>query len=122
MLIQKLPEFLTELEKAVLAYLLQGDSEETQILLEQLTSSALKSRKYTGCGFFTDFDIHDKARRCERKDFELGQVIISLSGQDCGFLLFVREGQIAFLEGYTFGVNEWPLSETIEKVSGFSSC
>jgi hypothetical protein len=37
-------------------------------------------------------------------------------------ILFVREGKIAFLEGFPLGGDEWPSSENIEKVSGIQSC
>jgi hypothetical protein len=122
MLTMKMPEFLTELEKTVLRYLLQGDSEETRILREQLASSSLESREHTGYGFFTNFKVDGAAPPCARVNFELGDVTVVLSGQLCGFILFVREGKIAFLEGFPLGGDEWPSSENIEKVSGFQSC
>jgi hypothetical protein len=122
MLNPQLPEFLSELEKAILSYLLKGDSEENRVLREQLKSSSLESREYTGCGFFTNFKTGDSAPLCERENFELGHVVASLAGQECGFVLFVRARRISFLEGYTFGVSEWPSSETVEYISKIQSC
>jgi hypothetical protein len=122
MLTMKPPEFLTELESTVLRYLLQDDSEENQILREQLAGCSLESREHNGYGFFTNFKVADEAPCCTKANFELGDISVVLSGELCGLILFVREGKIAFLEGFPLGGDEWPSSENIEKVSGIQSC
>jgi hypothetical protein len=122
MLNKKLPEFLTELEKTVLSFLLQEDSVENRILGEQLTSCSLESREHNGYGFFTNFNVDEAAPRCAKENFELGDVSVVLSGQLCGFILFVRAGKIDFLEGFPLGGDEWPSPEKIQKVSRFQSC
>jgi hypothetical protein len=122
MLMQRFPDFLTELERTVLAYMLQVDSEETRVLREQLASSSLESRDHNGYGFFTNFKVDSGSALCERANFELANVTAVLSGQLCGFILFVRDGKIEFLEGFPLGGDEWPSPEKIETVSGFQSC
>jgi len=117
-----LPEFLTVLEIAVLSLLLEDDSSENRILRTQLASCSLESRERNGYGFFTNFKVDDAAPRCGRSDFELGDAAAVISDQRCGFILFVREGTISFLEGYPLGGDEWPSPENIEKVTRFRSC
>jgi hypothetical protein len=122
MLTMKLPEFLTELERKVIEFLLKEDTEENRVLAEQLAGCSLESRDLDGFGFYTNFQIADVAPRCARENFELGDISVILSGQLCGFILFVREGKVAFLEGFPLGGDEWPSSENIEKVSRLQSC
>jgi hypothetical protein len=119
MLKTKLPEFLTELESAVLSFLLREDSERNRILFDQLRSCSLESREHNGYGFYTSFKIDESAPRCQPADFELDDIAVVISGQICGFVLFVRNGGISFLEGFPLGGDEWPSSEIIEKVSRF---
>jgi hypothetical protein len=86
-----LPEYLTELERTVIEFLLQGDSVENAVLMQQLASSSLESRERNGYGIYTNFEIPDGVPRCARDSFELGDVSVVLSGQLCGFILFVRK-------------------------------
>jgi hypothetical protein len=122
MLTRKLPGFLAELEGRVLQFLLQEDSEENRVLSEQLAGCSLESRERNGYGFYTNFQVAEAVPHSTRTDFELGDVSVVISGGLCGFILFVRGGKIAFLEGFPLGGDEWPSSENIEKVSGFYSC
>jgi hypothetical protein len=122
MLKMKLPSVLTELENTVLSYLLQEDSEENHTLRQQLSSCLLESREYNCYGIYTNFKLDDASRRCLRENFELGDITATLSGQLCGFILFVRDGKISFLEGFPLDGDAWPSTENIEKVSKFYSC
>ena len=122
MLIPKVPDFLTELEVAVLQFVLQGETEECYRLFEQLAGSSLESRERNGYGFFTNFRRSDSAPLCSVKDFELGDVSVIVGGELCGFILFVRDGKIDFLEGFPLGGDSWPSSETFEKVTRYNSC
>jgi hypothetical protein len=122
MLNVRLPNFLTEVERTVLEFLLQGSSDENAVLFEQLASSSLKSRERNGYGVYTNFEVSDAVPRCTRENFELGDVSVVLSGQLCGFILFIREGKVEFLEGFPLGGDEWPSPENIEKVTRFQTC
>jgi hypothetical protein len=122
MLNRSLPSFLTELETAVLSHLLREESEDNRVLNEQLATCSLESREHNGYGFYTNFRVNDAAPLCDRADFELGDVSVVVSGQLCGFILFVRSRKVAFLEGFPLGGDEWPSSEKFEKVAGFHSC
>jgi hypothetical protein len=108
MLTMKLPEFLTSLECVVLRELLQTESEDVQNIREQLASCSLESRESNGYGFFTNFHVDNLAPRCARENFELGDVSVVLSGQLCGFILFVRGGVIDFWRDSRLAVTNGP--------------
>jgi hypothetical protein len=122
MLTAEFPEFLTELERTVIDFLLREDSEDNRVLRRQIADSSLESREHNGYGIYTHFQIASDAQKCTNENFELGDVSVVLSAQLCGFILFVRGGKIAFLEGFPLGGDEWPSPEIIEKVSRFQSC
>ncbi len=65
----------------------------------------------TGVGFFVNFDVDADAPRTEPiKNFTGGNVAIALEGVEhgAGCVLFVRDGVITMLEGYTYGAEAWP--------------
>ena len=119
MLIVKLPEFLNELETTILKFLLREDTADNRVIAGQLASCSLDSRERNGYGIYTNFRVSESAPKCLTRDFERGDVSAIVGGQLCGFILFVRDGKVAFLEGFPLGGNEWPSSETIEKVGRF---
>ena len=118
MLKYELPNFLTELEPTILKFLLDNAPEHRDVLMHQLASSALESRDYTGVGFFTNFVIEESAPKCSISNFELGDLSVTISGQDCGCILFIKDGVVSFLEGFTYG-DDWPSTEHIEKLEKF---
>ena len=106
MLESKLP--LTSLEKAVLDLLLKGSSFDD--IRKQLEYASVIKREFTGVGFFTEFLLPDDAPvRRDLLDGTLGDVYAKFPGlkQDAGFLLFIRDGAISLLEGFTYD-EPWP--------------
>jgi hypothetical protein len=102
---------LTPLESAVLGKLLEKRGEPFDAIREQLAHASVSSRKFTGVGFFTHFAIAPEAPiRRDLRDTELGDVGAKIPGlvDEAGFLLFIRDGVILFLEGYTYGDAAWP--------------
>ena len=85
------------------------------ILMEQYARS-MKKREFTGHGFYTHFEqVGDRLP----VDAAFAKVLGSPSAilnQACtvGFALFISDGKISCLEGYTFG-EDWP--DTIETYS-----
>lgn len=107
---KKMTEFEV-FEKEVVEKLLAGDYDKLKILRKQYEKAKIKSREFSGTGFFTSFVIPDYAPRLNHsKSFHLGDVIGEIDGvkNGVGFLLFVKEGAINFLEGYTYGDEKWP--------------
>jgi hypothetical protein len=70
-----------------------------------------------GVGFFTGFDIPGSVERTSPENFELGDVYADLEGvaHGTGFLLFVRQGALNFLEGFTYGDDSWPQEPIIRE-------
>ena len=107
---------LTDLEYAVLEKLLAGDDERLMRLRRQLETAIASKREMTGVGFFTTLEVLDPTHRLDERSVELGDVNAEISGltHGAGFLLFIRNGLLETLEGYTYGDNRWP-----EKISSF---
>jgi hypothetical protein len=111
---------LTPLESAVLDKLLAQTGEPFDTIRAQLSHASVSSRKFTGVGFFTHFAIgSDAAVRRDLPSAELSGVGAEVAGlsDGAGFLLFIRDGVVSFLEGYTYGDAVWP--ETITEFSVF---
>lgn len=103
------------LEKMVVEKILSGDDRVLDILRKQYNDSVVESREFTGAGFYTTFKINDSAPMLVGKNsFQLGDVIGTIKGvkYGVGFVLFIKDGKIDFLEGYTYGEEKWP--ENIE--------
>lgn len=86
-------------------------------LEQQFDSATVVSRKFTGFGFYTNYDIKDKNSRLkDASNLELGNVQAKLDGlkYGMGFVLFIRDGLIKTLEGYTY---EEPLPSQFSKYS-----
>jgi hypothetical protein len=102
---------LTPLESAVLDKLLAHSGEPFDTIREQLAHASVSSRELTGVGFFTHFAIPAEAPvRRDLHSAELGEISAEIPGLEngAGFLLFIRDGVISFLEGYTYGDAAWP--------------
>lgn len=100
----------TEIEKAVIQRLL-GDSS-----LSPLRSSIrwdtieVKSRSMTGAGFLTEFKSSPELRLFkEGTNLRWGKAGARLNdaGVETGYVIYVDDGQVTGIEGYTYG-DEWP--------------
>lgn len=101
---------LTPLEAAVLETLLRPDGEPYSALRQQLAHASIAKREFSGVGFFTHFSLPTGAPiRRDVTDMQLGEVAADIDGlqHGAGFLLFVRDGVISFLEGFTYD-EPWP--------------
>ena len=100
----------TKLEKAVIDMLLEGNDEVLIVLRKQLDACKVRSRELTGVGFFTEFDVPDSMEvSLNVRSFKIGDVFAEIEGVEhgAGFILFVEDGTIAMLEGFTFD-GPWP--------------
>src|SRR5579862_2259916 len=101
---------LTPLEQAVLDVLLDKPGELYLSIRQQLAVASVGGREFTGVGFFTRFILPADAPI--RRD--LPNTAISDVGADIacvkhgvGFVLFVRDGVVSSLEGFTYE-GAWP--------------
>jgi hypothetical protein len=89
--------------------LLAGDDSILAILREQFAVATLEGREWTGVGFFTNFAVPATTPRVERpRHFDIEDVDAKIAATRCGFILFVRDGALSWLEGFTYGDDEWP--------------
>jgi hypothetical protein len=97
------------LEQAVLDKLLAGDHPVLVALRAQAQRARVTRRENTGEGFFCDFHVPSDVPQATERDFRLGDVNANLDGlqHGAGFVLFVRNGRLATLEGYTYE-ESWP--------------
>lgn len=102
---------LTCLERDVMDALFAVDNNKTlQILAQQTEKATVGKRDFTGAGFFTHFDVSpDCPLLVGMPSFTFGDVQAEIDGiaHGAGFLLFVRNGKIDCLEGYTYD-EPWP--------------
>lgn len=105
---------LIELEKEVMKMLLDGNNEVLKSLRIQYEDAQIVNRQLSQKGFFTNFNINRDEQRLEgKKSFQLGDVVGQLNNvkDGVGFVLFIKDGAITMLEGFTYGNENWP--ETI---------
>ena len=103
-------EGLNGFEQAVLDKLLAGDHPVLVTLRAQAERARLTSREYTGAGFYLFFSVAPEAPIVATEgDFHFGDVDATVPGLEfgAGFVLFVREGRLDNLEGYSYE-EPWP--------------
>ena len=99
---------LTPLEHDAIATILRHDHPIADALRAQLDVCRIKSRRFTGVGFFTD--IVPQGLAIEGiGHLELGDAHAEVDGvaHGAGFVLFVADGMLAMLEGFTYD-DPWP--------------
>lgn len=110
---------LTKFEKELLDKLLEGEDTVLSLLREHLRNATVRSRKQSHVGFYVVFDIPELLPRITDKvssaksSFCFGDVDATINGSRsrAGFLIWVKDGYLQQLEGYTYG-EEWPLELT----------
>lgn len=107
---------LTDLERSVIDKLLAGEHPVLEALRGQLRSCRVRSRELTGCGFFTELQV-DRGLRVAPTSAEklrIGDVNAKIGGLEhgAGFVLFVKDGYLDMLEGYSY---EEPWPESIDE-------
>jgi len=101
---------LTPLEKAVLDMMLDKRGEPFETIRQQLAHATVAKREFTGVGFFTDFSLLAAAPvRRDLPSMEITGVGTEFSSlqHGAGFVLFIRDGVVSMLEGFTYG-EPWP--------------
>ncbi len=89
--------------------LLDGDNPILRGLREQFERIENVERKFTGAGFYTKVRVAPDVRPLSKKSLTFGDVAAAIPElkNGAGFLLFVRDGVLNQLEGYTYG-ESWP--------------
>ena len=101
---------LTELEKAVINSILADNEVGPTRSAIDFDVVVVRDREFTGAGFLTDLQ-----RSPELKLFDSGVSLrwgkvgarLNASKVETGYLVYVDDGYITAVEGYTYG-DEWP--------------
>ncbi len=105
-----------EIEKLVMAALLNGRSKGIQLLQHQYNNSTISKIEETDCGlfFYYTVDVHFKEKF--KTDVQFGDIVIKFSNDEnlYGAVIFVQQGFLKTLELYSYG-DTWP-----KKMEGIS--
>jgi hypothetical protein len=90
--------------------LLAGDHPTNAVLRAQYARSRIRKVELTGVGFFVEFEIPSDVARTVPTSFAGGSATIEVEGvkNPAGSVLFVKDGMLSKLEGYTYGWDAWP--------------
>ena len=99
---------LNEFERSILSAYLKGDFVSFATLREQFEQASVKSREYTPAGFFADLSVPPDAPKLLLADSQMGDVHIRIPSLALGMgtVLFITDGYLDLLEGFTYG-EDW---------------
>lgn len=110
-----------ELADQVMKMLLSGDGEVLLTLRKQYERAVVVSEEDTGVGFFICYQVDSTIRIGEgfEATFHIGDIDGEVDGMDgaVGFVLFIKDGYLTMLEGYTNGIDKWPEMDAEIKIS-----
>ncbi len=110
-------EALSPIELHVIRSMLIKQYGPNSSFLDQLAVARVENWRMTGVGIFVNLMIPGEAARVDAVDTEISEGYRTSLDAPCdliGFTLFIREGCLSFLEGYTFGDVKWP-DELLDK-------
>lgn len=97
--------------KNVMELLLGGEGEVFESLRSQYYGANILSQTCNSAGFFVEFEVGNLKLDTSkyRDNFQISNVYGRVNGIDgaVGFIVFVKNGAIDFLEGYTV-LDKWP--------------
>ena len=102
---------LSFLERSVLEKILDGDIPLLIQLRQQIARCIVVKREYTGFGFYATLSVPADINRTSDFNIKLGDVVGEISGltNGAGFLLYIKDGVLDMLEGYSYD-EPWPIS------------
>ena len=102
-------DVLTLLERDVIATILRPDHPVMNALRRQFERCHVASRQMTGVGFLTELDTDVERAPVRPGRLCVGDVTVTIDGLErgAGFLLFVEDGVLDTLEGFTYD-EPWP--------------
>ncbi|MFT9078672.1 hypothetical protein [Ethanoligenens sp.] len=110
----KVIKSLDVFENKLMKMFLNGEGNVFSRLKKQYMVINVISREHSDAGFFTNFSLPENSEdlRLDNKSFHIGDIDGSVNGiaGAVGFVLYIKHGAIALLEGYTNALNKWPKS------------
>ena len=105
---------LSTLEKDVIEWLSAGEDPVIAALQKQFKNITSVRRDFTGYGFYSHFEVPLNLQPIHtemavKANFSFGDVEVMTPSlkNGAGFLLWIKNGIISFLEGYTYD-EAWP--------------
>ncbi|HWD58335.1 MAG TPA: hypothetical protein VG308_08665 [Stellaceae bacterium] len=102
---------LSAVERQIIETMIIGEYGPATLFLRQIGVAQIDKRRLTGVGVFVDLSIPRSAPRVDAISAELSagfRTSFSTPADVVGFTLFIRDGAVSFLEGYTYGDAVWP--------------
>src|SRR5271154_2912525 len=107
---------LREVDRKVLDFMLARPGTPCDELRAQLPYLSVRQFERSAMGFFTEFDVASGANPLTATpNLEIGNDVVATSPEvevGIGFLLFVRNGFIDMLEGFTLTSDDWTKDES----------
>jgi len=101
---------ITELEKIVIERMLVDRTLKPLKLAVDFDRVSIRDREFTGAGFLTEFERSEELKLFDDKtSLRWGKVGARLNASEIetGYLIYVDDGFLTTIEGYTYG-EEWP--------------
>ena len=101
---------ITELEKIVIERMLVDRTLKPLKLAVDFDRVSIRDREFTGAGFLTEFERSEELKLFDDKtSLRWGKVGARLNASELetGYLIYVDDGFLTTIEGYTYG-EEWP--------------
>lgn len=101
---------LTPLERDAIAGFVSGGDRRLDALRPQLAECRIKSREFTGVGFFTQIVVPQRLAVVGLGRHVFSGINAEIEGLEHGaaFVLFVEDGMLDMLEGVVNGDGPWP--------------
>lgn len=95
--------------------LLEGSIELFKVLRCQLSTSILGDIEFDGYGFYAHFVVNEQYKILNDvfQFLDISDLVGFNQSNECvvGFVLFINEGKIATLEGFSILTDDWPLED-----------
>lgn len=102
------PEFQA-LERAAVQEIIAYATPVAAQIAYQYARARVARRELSGVGFFSHFEVPPDVPKITPASLEVSlHATLSGSPDAIGVTLFVRDGRLAWLEGYTYGNDSWP--------------
>lgn len=100
---------LTNFELSILAKQLEGEDPLLCMLRAQIPAAQVLHRRWSGVGFFTTVCVPERLAVSGIGRAQLNDVAADIESlvHGAGFVLFIENGRISLLEGFTFD-EPWP--------------
>ncbi|MCM1091553.1 MAG: hypothetical protein NC092_05695 [Butyrivibrio sp.] len=96
----------------VMNLLLNGEDEVLRILREQYKNAGIVLEEDNEAGFYINYYVDRTINPISlvNSTFQIGDVDGMINGIDgaVGFILYIKDGYLEMLEGYTNAVDKWP--------------